>query len=65
MDHLPVFKALRGDNPEQNAGTICASNLEHLPVFKALCGEDPEKNAFAWEGNIHTHIQHKDGHGDY
>ena len=40
--YLPIFKAPRGDDPEQNAGTILASNPEHLPVFKALCRDNPE-----------------------
>ena len=44
-EHLPVFKAPRGDNPEQNAEMIHAFNLEHLLVFKALCGDIPEQNA--------------------
>ena len=48
-NHLPVCKAPRVDDPEQNAGTIQASNLEHLLVFKALRREDPEQNA----GTIH------------
>ena len=38
-----------GDDPEQNAETIHASNPEHLFVFKALCGDDLEQNA----GKIH------------
>ena len=45
----PHFKALCGDDTEQNAGTIHASNPEHLPDFKAPtrgqsgteCGNDP------------------------
>ena len=37
----PVFKALRGADPEQNAGTIHESNPEHLLVFKAPRGDDP------------------------
>ena len=45
LEHLPVFKALCGDNPEQNAGTIHASNQEQLPVFKAPHRDDPEQNA--------------------
>ena len=48
-EHFPAFKALRGDDPEGNAGTIHASNPEHLPVFKAPHGDDPEGNA----GTIH------------
>ena len=37
-EHLLVFKALCGDDPEQNSGKIHASNVEHLPVFKAPRG---------------------------
>ena len=44
-EHLPVFKALYGDNPEQNAVTIHASNPEHLPYFKAPHGKNLEQNA--------------------
>ena len=29
-EHLLFFKAPRGDDPEQNAGTILVSNREHL-----------------------------------
>ena len=49
-EHLPIFRALCGDNPEQNAGTNHACNLEHLPSFKARRGDDPEQNA----GTIHA-----------
>ena len=42
MEHLPIFKSLDRDNPEQNAGTIPKSNLEHLLVFKAQCGDNPQ-----------------------
>ena len=38
LEHLPVFNALCGDNPEQSAGTVHATNPEHLPVFKAPRG---------------------------
>ena len=48
-EHLPVHKALLGDDPGRNAGTIHASNPEHLPVFKALHVGNPERNA----GTIH------------
>ena len=44
-EHLPVFKALCGDDQEQNAGMIQASNPENLPVFKAPGGDNPEQNA--------------------
>ena len=44
LEHLPVFKALCGDNSEQNLETIHVSILEHLPVFKALCGDNSELN---------------------
>ena len=46
----PVFKALRGDNPEQTAGTIHASNPENIPVLKVLLGDDLKRNA----GTIHA-----------
>ena len=48
--HIPFFQPLCGDDPEQNAGTIHASNSEHLPVFKAPRGDDPEHIA----GTIHV-----------
>ena len=37
--HLSFFKAPRGDDPEQNAGTIHASNLEHLLVLRLYVGQ--------------------------
>ena len=46
----PFVKAPRGDDPEQNARTIYASNPEHLLVFKAPRGDDLEHNA----GTIQT-----------
>ena len=49
-NNFHVFKPVYGDDPEQNAGTIHASNPEHLPVCKAPHEEDPEKNA----ETIHT-----------
>ena len=33
LELLSVFRALCGDNPEQNAGTIHAFNPKHLPIF--------------------------------
>ena len=42
FEHLPVFKALRGANVEQNAGTIHESNAEHFLVFKAPHGDDQQ-----------------------
>ena len=41
LEHLPVFKALRRADPEQNAGTIHKSKPEHLLVLKAPRGDDP------------------------
>ena len=38
LEYLPVFKALRGADPEQNTGTIHESNLEHLLVLRLLAG---------------------------
>ena len=38
MENFPVFKALCGDNPEQNAATIHAFNPEHLPVLRLYAG---------------------------
>ena len=49
----PFKKALCGDDPEHNAGTIHASNLEYLPVLKATRGHDPEQKA----GTIHASNQ--------
>ena len=37
--------ALCGDNLEQDAGTMDASNLKQLPVFKASRRDDLEQNA--------------------
>ena len=46
------FKALCGDDPEQNAGTIHMSNPECLFVFKAPRGDDPSQ----WrKKNLSTH----------
>ena len=42
LEHLPVFKARRGADPEQNVGTIHKSNPEHLLIFKAPRGDDPQ-----------------------
>ena len=44
MEHLPVFKALCGNNPQHNAGMTHASNPEHLLIFKAPHGDDMEQN---------------------
>ena len=44
-EHLLVFKALRGDNLEQNAVTIHTLIPEHLLLVKALRGDDPTHNA--------------------
>ena len=38
-EYILVFRAICGDNPEQNAGTIHALIPEHLLVFKALRGD--------------------------
>ena len=45
QEHLPVFKASRGNDPEQNARMIHESNSEHLLIFKSIHGDNPEKNA--------------------
>ena len=33
LEHIPALKALRGADPEQNAGTINECNLEHPLIF--------------------------------
>ena len=45
QEHIPFFKALCWDDPEQSAGTILASNPEHLPVSKAPREDNLEQNA--------------------
>ena len=42
LEHLRIFKALRGADPEQNAGTIHEPNREDLPIFKVPRGDDPQ-----------------------
>ena len=50
LEHLPLFSDLCVDDPEQNAGTIHASNPEHLTVFKAPRRDNLEHNG----GTIHA-----------
>ena len=45
LEHLPVFKDLRGAYLEQNAGMIHVSNPEQFLVLKAPRWDDPEQNA--------------------
>ena len=42
LEHLPVFKAISGADPEQNAGMNHEYNPENLLVSKALRGDDPQ-----------------------
>ena len=44
-ERLLFFKAPCGDNPEQTAGAICASNTKHLLVFRAPRRDKLEHNA--------------------
>ena len=37
-EHLPVYRALYGDDPEQNAGAIHASNREHALFLRLHMG---------------------------
>ena len=41
LEHLLVFKALRGADQEQYAGTIQESNKEHLLFFEAQRADKP------------------------
>ena len=42
LEHTPIFRALLGANPEQDAETIQVSNPEHLIVFKAPRGDNQQ-----------------------
>ena len=55
-EHLPVLKALCGEDLEQNAGMIHMMDLEHLLVFKAPNRDNPEQSAETIHASNQEHL---------